>query len=51
MKVCHETNLTRSHLTMFFITYKSQILVKVKSSNGKKSGIVAFNSERLKYVI
>ena len=36
MKVRHEMNRTRSHLTMFFIMYKSQILVKVKSVNSEK---------------
>lgn len=36
MKVRRETNLTKSHLTMFFIMYKSQILIKVKSVNSKK---------------
>ena len=37
MKVCHATNLIiRSHLTMFFIMYKSEILVKVIHVNSKK---------------
>ena len=35
MKVRHKTNLTRSHLTIFFIINKSQILIKVKSVNSK----------------
>ena len=36
MKVRHETNLTRLHLTMFFIMYRSKILVRVKSMNNEK---------------
>ena len=36
MKVCHETNLTMSHFIMFFLMYKSQTLVKVKSVNSEK---------------
>ena len=47
----HETNLTRSYLPMFFIMYKSQILVKVKCVKSEKNGIVAFNLEPRKYKI
>ena len=36
MKVRHETNLIRSHFTIFFIMYKSQTLVKVKNANSEK---------------
>lgn len=36
MKVYHETNLTKSHSTMLFIIYESQILVKLKSVDSKK---------------
>lgn len=36
MKVCHQTNLTRLYLIMFFIMYKTQILVKIISVNNGK---------------
>ena len=45
MKVRHQTNLTRFYSTMFFIMYKSQILIEVKLkvlhlNGGSISGIV-----------